>query len=495
MRRTGLHALAWTLSGASSQAIAKVFVLLVLVRLLTPNEFGLVSAAIVVISIASAIAVIGVGPAIVQHARITDTHLRTADGIALILGISISGVVFFGADVIERFFGIGGLAEVTAALSVMCLLHALSSMPSAWLERGLRFRALAIIEFASYAFGYGFVSLLFAATGAGAWALVYGYLAQSAIQLLCVRTVARQFRLPALDFAIGKELLGFGMGFLAGKIFRYSATEGDNLVIGRWLGAESLGLYGRAYHLLVFPAMLIGKAVNKVLFPFVSLIQTDKARVAKVLCDTTFLLALVMIPLSAYCWALADEIILLLLGTQWIGAALPFRILSTVMLCRTSAGALTALADAQGAVYGRALRDLVYGGIVLLGALVGLQWGIAGVALGVSIALLVYYVLMVGLTIRTSGASGRELLIAHLPGLIIALASAPPTIAFTTILRSGSIPPLVRLLAGTSLYLVLVAASAYPILYRMTDNPSVVRLRRMVRDVRIPLISRAPVKI
>ena len=141
------------------------------------------------------------------------------------------------------------------------------------LQRELKFRWLAQREVASYVIGYGVVGIALASAGWGVWALVWGNLAQAAVNtVLLLLGRPPSFSLWPDRRALA-ELTYFSGGFTIGRIANYLATQGDNLVTGRWLGAAALGVYGRAYQLMAVPSMLFGDVLDNVLFPSLARLQ------------------------------------------------------------------------------------------------------------------------------------------------------------------------------------------------------------------------------
>ena len=112
--------------------------------------------------------------------------------------------------------------------------------------------------------------------------------------------------------------------------------EGDYLVVGRWLGSSSLGLYTRARKLMGAPASLLGGMLDDVLFPAMARVQDDLPRLGLAYRRGVSLVALTMLPLSALLMVLAPEVIAVALGPQWLGAVVPFQILAVGLLLRTS---------------------------------------------------------------------------------------------------------------------------------------------------------------
>lgn len=417
-----VSALSVMVSGTVLQTLLRTAVLVLLARLLQPAEFGLVSAAYVVISFSEIFSQCGVGAAVVRHPRLAPLHLRVAFTASLLGGALLAALLVLAAPLLAAFFRMEDLIRPLRLMSLAFLIQGATVLPQALLQREMRFRELVRIHILSYVFGYGVCGVVLAWLGAGAWALVYAFLVQELARgalLLATRPVWVRW---SLDSKTLRELLGFGTGFSAGRLANFLALQGDNLVVGRWLGASALGLYGRAYQLMVVPSTLVGNALQKVLFPALARLQEDRARLGEVYRRGLALVATTTLPLSAFVVLFAPQGIELLLGRGWEAVVLPLRILAVAMVFRAGYKVSDALAEARGAVYRRAGRQAAYALAVFVGAWLGCRWGVSGVAAGVGGAILLNYLLMAQLCGDLTGTSAGDLLQAHLPGLALAAA-------------------------------------------------------------------------
>lgn len=253
-----LGGLAWTFMGAGGQAVVNALVLVALARLIAPAEFGLVSAALVVVNLAQVFTQLGVGPALVQLETVTRQHVRVGFGIAIAIGSVLAVIIAAASGPISSFFRMPELASVVVALASVFPILGAASVGRALLQRELHFRQLTIIDFSSYIIGYGLVGIVFALYDAGVWALVAAQLGHTMLSTLLLLYVQRD----RLGFAYSRteahHLLSFGAGFSLARIANYLANQADNLVVGRYLGADALGIYGRAYQFFMLPANLVG---------------------------------------------------------------------------------------------------------------------------------------------------------------------------------------------------------------------------------------------
>jgi O-antigen/teichoic acid export membrane protein len=396
----------------------------------------------------------GLGLVIVQRPSLTDEHIRTGFTVSVLLGLVFAAGIWLGAPAISFLFRMEGMTPILRAMAVVFPIDSLSLVASALLQRDLKFRTLAGISVAAYVFGYGIVGVTLALLGFGVWALVASYLAQTlfvSVTLLIVRPHARR---PLFDRGTLKEMTYMGAGFSAAQIFNYVALKGDNAVVGRWLGAGALGLYTRAYGLMTMSVTIFGSAFDRVLFASLSKIQRERERTAIAFRRGVALIALLILPTSAAAFVLAPELIHILLGPKWVEVVVPFQILAVGMLFRTSYKVSASVARATGAVYHMAWRQAVYAVAVVLGGLVGQFWGVPGVALGVLVALAVFFLLMAQLSVSLTEVTWRDYLAAHLPAVFLTVMVGAETWAVATALRSAGALPFIVFFVSVSVALI-----------------------------------------
>lgn len=458
MTHSTLSGLLWMFSGSLLQAVLQGIVLIFLARLVTPADFGLVGAALVVVGFSAFFSQLGIGQAMVQRANLEERHIRTGFTISLIFGILLAGAVSFIAPVISSLFRMEKLTLVLRAMSFLFLLQGVSVVAQSLLQRELRFRCLAKIQVVSYALGYGVIGVGLAFMEFGVWALVVAYLTQGALRSIILLIVKPHPKFPHIERHALRDMIYFGGGFTATRIANYIALQSDNLVVARWLGPGALGLYGRAYQLMVLPANLLGQVLDRVLFPAMAKVQNEPERLAKAYRRGVALIALVVLPMSGGIIGLAPEIIRVLLGPGWTEAIVPFQILTVGMLFRTSYKMSHSLARATGAVYPSAWRQAIYAALVLGGAWIGKHWGISGVALGVLGAIGVNFILMAQLSLKLTSITWRTLLAAHLPGLFLAAVVYAQVVVVVMVVRDLAMPAVATLIISlvTALITLLI---------------------------------------
>ncbi|MFU8805483.1 MAG: lipopolysaccharide biosynthesis protein, partial [Bradymonadaceae bacterium] len=409
----------WSFSGVGLQAVLHIVSLAVLARLLTPEDFGLVGAALVVVMFATIASQMGVGPALVQRQDLNNAHIRVAFSLSMIMSTLLAIGIWWGAPWIAAFFRMDGLTPVLQIIALIFILQGLGIVGRSILQREMRFRAIAMLELGSHFMGYAVVGIAMAATGWGVWSLVGAHLVKTLTLSLGALLATRHSIVPSLNLVASKQLLFFGSGLSLFQVANYVANYGDNAIVGRWLGAEGLGAYERAYQLLIMPATLLGGVVDRVMFPVMSRVQDDPERLGEAFRRSTSLIALLTLPVSAVIIIAADEIVGLFLGSGWDEVVLPLQILAMGLLFRTSYKISDALARATGKVFQSAWRQIVYAAGILIGAYIGQFYGLAGVATGTLIAIAIYFLLSAQLAIMICRLSWTDYLKAHTPAFLL----------------------------------------------------------------------------
>jgi O-antigen/teichoic acid export membrane protein/thymidylate kinase len=455
----------WTSLATGTNVLVQLVVLVVLARLLVPADFGLAAAALMVVGLSAIFSTFGIGPAVVQHPDLRETHQRAGFTLSVLLGVLFTALLWPAAPAVAAFFRLPELAPLLRTLSLVFPVQGLSVVAESLLQRELRFRCLALLDVTTAVLGYGAVGVVLAFLGFGAWALAGAHLAQFGLRTLLLLCLRPHPAWPLLERRACADLLYFGGGCTASGMSNYVAGQAENLVIGRWLGAAALGVYGRAYQLMAGPAVLFGNVLDRVLFPALAHLQDQPERLGDAYRRSNALVALVILPISGVLVALAPEVVHVLLGPEWQAVTLPLQILGPGMLFRTGCKVSDSLVRATGAVYRRTWRQAAYAVLVGAGAGVGQFWGVEGVAVAVLATLAVNFFLMAHLALGLCETSWRTFAAAHVPGLLLAALVSAPAVAAAALLRAWDCSPLV--------VLVLSAAAVLPALLVMCLLPDV----------------------
>jgi O-antigen/teichoic acid export membrane protein len=380
----------------------------VLARLLTPADYGLVGMVTVVVNFAAMFKDAGLSMATVQREEISHEQISTLFWINVLISAGLSLCVLVASPLVAMFYDKPELIAVTAALSFSFILSGLTIQHQALQRRHMRFGTLAAIQITSQLITL-VVSIILAVLGLRYWALVGGTLANALGDLLltflcCPWIPGRMQRGTGV-----REMLKFGGNVTGFNFINYFSRNADNILIGRFIGADALGLYAKAYNLFLMPISQISGPIYNVAVPTLCAIRNEPERYRNYYRKIIFIISSLNMPLVGFLLVFADTIIVLMLGRQWQEAVVVFQVLA-------------ATGFIQSAVQnGRGLplmsmgysRRYFYFGIVqsfvtVLGIAVGLRWGINGVAAGYGIAFFLLIPFTLPWCLKGSPVSSRD---------------------------------------------------------------------------------------
>ena len=453
-----LSGLKWTGLSAAAEAAASLAILAVLSRLLTPADFGILALALVFVTVAQVLGHRSLGSAIVQRDELGARHVAAALTLSSAAGAVLAGALWLLAPAIGRLFPEPALAPALGALSLAVAISGLATVPEFLLRRRLRFRALAAAELSSQVLGYGLVAITMAAHGFGVWALVWGTLARQGVFATAVLMAAPRLPRPGLAWRETGEVLRAGAGFSSIAFFVLVARHGSRLVVGRVLGAASLGHYTRATTLAVL-AGHPGQIVTRVLFPAMAQRQHRTDRLGAVYLHGTECLALLALPAALMLAVSAPEIVAVVLGAQWDPAVPVLQILAAGAPLRIGGLLNTPVTRAMGALRRVTWRLAVYAGLLLAGIAAGSRWGLPGVAAAAMLAFAVAWLMMTQLALSLLGLGWRDLL-GRLGPALWAGAWAGPAVWLTAVMVRDAGLPAAAALAAQAAACGLAAALA-----------------------------------
>lgn len=456
---------AWQFLSVFVQAFLQLLVISVLARYVLPQDFGLIALAGIATGFAHLLSDLGLGPALVQMKEINNYHIRVSFSFGVLLSLFVYSILWLVAEPMAKFFHQTEVRSIIRIISLSIPIGSFGLTAHSLLERNLRFKELFLVSFGSYLFGYVPVGIILAVLDYGAWALVAALLAQTVLACILLFFVCPHSVLPSLAWRELVELLTYGGGHTLSKIFNFGAQKGDYFVVGRFLGAEILGMYERAFRIMQLPGQYIGQVIFKVLFPAMARIQDQPLRLAKVYLSGLGIVNAILFPSSVILIILSPELLLILLGPNWVDATLPLQILLGGIAFRSTVGLSDSLSRAVGAVYQSAIRRALYAFSVVLGSWIGHFWGLVGVAIGVNIAMMIHYLLMAGLSLKFIKDSWKKFVFCHVPGFFVGLMVFILAAPITILLRSASVPSVIVF----SLVILIVGFSVMCIVIKFPD--------------------------
>lgn len=326
LSNTAARGAAITMAGQLVKFMVQVGSLVVLARLLTPADYGLITMVTAITGVALVLGDFGLSLAAIQARDLSQGQKSNLFWLNVSIGVASSVVVFACAGPIASFYGEPALRPVVHALAALFLLNGLTTQLRAELTRRMLFAKLATVEVASQAFGLA-IAIAAALTGWGYWALVAQQISISAGALVGAAVLARWVpSWPSRGRRMG-GLVKFGANTMGVQLITYVSNNVDSVVLGRVWGPAALGLYGRAFQLFTLPMQQLAAPLTRVALPVLSRID-DPSQYMRFLKRAQILLCYALIVGFGWSAALAVPGIEVVFGTQWAGAGPIFQLLA-----------------------------------------------------------------------------------------------------------------------------------------------------------------------
>jgi O-antigen/teichoic acid export membrane protein len=416
----------------------------ILARLLSPRDFGLVGMVLGITALVAVFSQMGLSIATIQRDTITQAQVSNLFwinvGLSGVLAVLSVGL----APLTARFYHDPRVSSIMLALSLTFLLAGSTVQHQALLTRQMRFRALAIIDVTSSTIGIGIACGL-AWFGFAYWALVAQQIATGACNLtLTWLTSGWRPRLPSKNSGV-MPLVRFGAHLSLADFLAQMSLNTDSILLGRFFGAEPLGLYTRANVLLTRPIQQVMMPLTAVLTPVLSRLQADPDRYRRSVMRAYDSLALIVFSFTAMCFVLARPLVLVILGPKWGGAIPLFAAFSLVAVSGPLSYICPWLYESQGRGQDQLRNHTVAGAVTITAYLIGLPWGPLGVVVSLSfISLLIRLPIVYYIAGRSGPVTTRDLwmgFLSHLPcwGAVF----LTTTLAYKTVAHAA---PIVQLL-------------------------------------------------
>lgn len=339
----------WTTLSTSLVTGIQAFQLIVLARLLKPEDFGLMAMAMVVIGFCQAYADMGISAAIVYKQDVSESQLSSLYWLNVIAGIVIYSVILAVTPFVTIFFHEPRVGEVLPVIAISIIISSLGLQFHWLLEKGLQFDLLAKQEITSTVIA-GMVAIPCAFMGQGVWSLVWGQLTASGVKTVLLLKVGLSKWPPRLHLRTNDlgEYLKFGMYQMAERSINYFNTKVDQLLIGNLLGAHELGYYNFAFQLVSEPVSRINPILTRVAFPVFARMQGEVLRLQQGYIKVVNLLSSTNAPLLIGLAAVAPLLVPAIFGSQWTPAVMLVQILALYSFVRSTGNPIGSLLLARG---------------------------------------------------------------------------------------------------------------------------------------------------
>lgn len=423
---------------------------MILARLLTPRDFGLVGMVTALTGVLGLFRDFGLSSAAIQRANVTEEQKSTLFWINMIVGGILAVVTWLMAPAISAFYHEPRLLGVTAALAVGFVFNAAGVQHGALLQRQMRFTTVAVIDTLAQALSIA-VGIGMALLGYGPWSLV-GMTLTAPLVTSSGGWIATRW-VPGITRTWDgiRSMMRFGGTITLNSVVVYIGYNLEKVLLGRYWGADVVGIYGRAYQLTSIPTDNLNSSIGGVAFSALSRVQDDPQRLKSYFLKGYSLVLALTLPVTIVCTLFANDAILVLLGQKWREAIPVFRLLAPTILIFAMINPFSWLLFSMGLV-GRSLKiALVIAPLVITATIIGLPYGPKGVAFAYSTAMTLWVVPHIVWCVHGTMVSVKDVFRAVSRPMISGVVAALLTFLLQLI-YGAMLPPLVRLLAGVACF-------------------------------------------
>ena len=439
--------------GQGANFALRVGSLMIFARLLDPEDFGLVGMVTAFTGLLMLFRDFGLSSAAVQRTTVTEEQSSTLFWINLVLGAVLGLVTLAMAPAIAAFYQEPQLFGVTAVSAVVFLFNAAGIQHSALLQRQMRFTALAVIGVISLTVSLA-IAIYGAIAGYGYWALVSMTVTNPLIATIGLwLTTGWVPGMPRKGAGI-RSMMHFGGSLTLINVLVYAGYNTEKVIIGRFWGADAIGLYGRAYQLVNIPIDNLNSAVGGVAFSALSTLKNDPIRFRSYFLKGFSLVLGLTLPITIACALFANDVVLVLLGPKWTDAATIVRLLAPTIAIFAIINPLGWLVFSIELVARGLKAAPVLAAVMIAGYVIALPYGPKGVAFAYSTVLTLWLVPHIWWCVHGTAISVRDILVAVSRPLASGILAGG--LAFGVRLICGQfVSPLPRLLLESSVLLTM----------------------------------------
>ncbi|MEE9379539.1 MAG: MOP flippase family protein [Candidatus Lokiarchaeia archaeon] len=376
-------------------AISNMLMMIILARLLTPREYGIMGMVLIVIGFGNLFSDIGVSGAVIHYQKVSKRQLSTLYWLTFIIGLIIFIILNLVSPLISIFYNEPELTFFISITAIIFLITPLSQQFETLYRKELKFKSLTYIEILTSTV-LVITSIIFAYYGWGVISVILGYLSKTLVKTFLIFFIGLKIWKPSFEFKF-KEInnfLSFGVYQIGERSLNYFNSNIDKILIGKFLGAVTLGYYNIAYNLVSYPIIVINQIFTRVSFPYFSKLQNNIKWLKKAYLNLISLVSFINFPIYISLMLISPYFIPLLYGTQWYPSIILVQILSVVFLFRCIANPIGSLLLAKG--YARlgfiwnAFVTMSFPFIILLGIIFG---GSIEVAISILLSQFIFFYL------------------------------------------------------------------------------------------------------
>lgn len=429
------------------QVISQFGYMAVMARLLTKADFGLMALANAFIGLGMLFSTAGMGSAIIQRKDATQKHYNAALQASFLISFIVFIIIYLCAPLIAKFYNQPELNLIVKIIGAGIILNSINSVSRAILQKNFRFKVTSNITISVTVIGYS-VGIILGLLGYGVWSLIFASLTISllnAIFMFYYAPIKLKLKFYYKEF---KELFSYGFGMILLSINNYLGSNGLNLVLGKLMTPAQLGLFERSNQIKTLPSSYLGDILDTIMFPAMSEIQDDRERLFHIYQHSLGMVNTILMPVALFLIIFSKEVVLILLGNQWLDAVIPLQIMFVVLPFSSSGRMADSVVRATGLIYRNVIRKFIYVLVLITTVSIGAYfYGIIGAAIGVTFSYFFNYTIMLILVKNIFHKTPKEIFMKPiLAGLQLSAITLIFIVIFTTILQGWQHTSIVKFL-------------------------------------------------
>lgn len=389
LKKKALSSIAWSGSIQISSQVLNFLLGIVLARLLSPEVFGLMAMLLVFSIVSQLLSDFGFSASLIQKKEVTKDESFSCFVINCMIGLVFAACLFLINSSLAQFYNEPFVEVLSLAIAPLFLINSTCSVPTALMSRELEYKKLSLIQLSSVLLG-SVSAIICALLDFGVWSLVIQQYITALTRAIFLLKLS-SFRVGSFKIALIKPLMKFSASVFTTKLIQQVAQQTDKILVGKYVGATTLGFYSRAYYLTAFPITNITRVVSDVMFPVLSQIKQDLSKVNEVYFRLVGMIAVLTFPLLIGMAFLAEEIIMLLLGDKWLPMTKFFIVFSIANIFSTIGQLCGPFFLSQGRADLQLKINSFTQPVRILLLVIGIQWGVEGILLAYLVSTLISF--------------------------------------------------------------------------------------------------------
>lgn len=322
-----IHGVFWSAIEKYSGIFVSLIISMVLARLLTPEEYGIVAVATVLVTFVQIFSTMGIGPAIIQNKNLSEDDYNNIFTFSFYVGFILASLFGCVSPMIATYYGNEQLSSICKLFSINLLFAALNMVPNALMIKNFRFREIALRTLILQ-IGAGVVGIVMALNSCGVYSLVIPNLLTTIfIFFINLHFYPIKIKLRP-SFSPIKKIYSYSLYQFLFSVTNYFTSNLDKLIIGKYISSSALGYYDKAYRLMQLPLQNVTSVISPVLHPVLSSLQDDLADMASKYNKIVYIIACISFPCAIIFYHTSGELVTLMYGSKWDLSILPLQILT-----------------------------------------------------------------------------------------------------------------------------------------------------------------------